>query len=41
VVKLLETLGFKKDAVLRDHYFYNGEFHNGFIYSLLLFELDW
>ena len=38
---LLESLRFKKDATLRDHYFYNGEFHPGFIYSLLLFELEW
>ena len=37
-VKLLESLGFKKDACLRDHHFYNGEFHDTFIYSLLLFE---
>ncbi|MCK4302214.1 MAG: GNAT family N-acetyltransferase [candidate division Zixibacteria bacterium] len=38
---LLESLRFKKDATLRDHYFYNGEFHVGFIYSLLLYELEW
>ncbi len=40
-IKLLETLSFKRDADLRDHYFYDSEFHNGVIYSLLLFELDW
>lgn len=40
-IKLLESLAFKKEASLRDHYFYNGEFHNAYIYSLLLFELDW
>ncbi|MFQ6007316.1 MAG: GNAT family N-acetyltransferase [Candidatus Zixiibacteriota bacterium] len=40
-VGLLKSLGFKKDGTLRDHYFYNGEFHNGYVYSLLLFELDW
>lgn len=39
-VKLLEGLGFKRDAVLRDHYFHNGEFHAGYIYSLLQFEFD-
>jgi RimJ/RimL family protein N-acetyltransferase len=39
-VKLLEGLGFKRDAVLRDHYYYNGEFHPGYIYSLLSFEFD-
>ncbi len=38
---LLESLQFKKDATLRDHYFYDGEFHPGFIYSLLLYELEW
>jgi len=40
-IELLETLGFKRDGALRDHYFYDGEFHNAAIYSLLLFELDW
>ncbi len=40
-VSLLENLGFKKDGTLRDHRFYNGEFHNDLIYSLLLFELEW
>lgn len=40
-VKLLEQLGFKKDGTLRDHQFYDGEFHHCYIYSLLLFELDW
>lgn len=39
-VKLLEGLGFKRDAVLRDHYFHNGEFHAGYIYSLLAFEFE-
>jgi len=40
-IKLMESMGFKRDATLRDHYFLKGEFHNGFIYSLLQFELDW
>ncbi len=39
--ELLESLGFKRDGTLRDHYFYDGEFHSGAVYSLLLFELDW
>ena len=39
-VKLLEKLGFKKDATLRQHYYYKGEFHDGFIYSLLRFEFE-
>ena len=40
-IKLLESLKFKKDATLRDHYFHDGEFHKGYIYSFLLYELDW
>lgn len=40
-LKLLEGLGFKKDATLRDHYFHDGEYRAGFIYSLLRYELDW
>ncbi|MFH1687105.1 MAG: GNAT family protein [bacterium] len=40
-VALLEKLGFKRDAVLRDHYFWDGSFHPGYVYSLLLYELDW
>ena len=40
-IKLLEGLGFKKDATLRDHYFRDGEFRAGVIYSLLRYELDW
>lgn len=40
-VKLLETTGFKRDAVLRQHYYFKGEFFDGYIYSLLRFEFDW
>jgi len=40
-VHLLESLHFNRDATLRNHYYYKGEFHNGLIYSLLLFELNW
>ncbi len=40
-IALLESLEFKKDATLRDHYYYKGEFHAGLIYSLLRFELPW
>lgn len=39
-VALLEGLGFKRDGRLRQHYFYDGAFHDGYIYSLLLYELD-
>lgn len=41
IVKFMESLNFKRDATLRDHQFYDGEFHHCHIYSLLLFELDW
>jgi diamine N-acetyltransferase len=39
-IKLLEGCGFKQDGLLRDHYFYNGQFFAGLIYSLLLFEFE-
>jgi len=39
-VALLEKAGFKRDGTLRHHYFYNGELHDGYIYSLLRFEFD-
>lgn len=39
-VKLLEKLGFKRDATLRDHYFIDGQWFNGYIYSLPLYDLD-
>ncbi|HKK21866.1 MAG TPA: GNAT family protein [candidate division Zixibacteria bacterium] len=38
--KLLESLNFKQEGVLRQHYFYNGQFHDKLVYSLLLFESD-
>ncbi|MFQ5453936.1 MAG: GNAT family N-acetyltransferase [Candidatus Zixiibacteriota bacterium] len=40
-IKLLESLGFEKDGTLRDHHFYDGEFHSDFIYSLVRFDLSW
>ncbi len=39
-IKLLESLGFKRDGVLRRHYFLNGEFQDGLIYSKLAFEME-
>lgn len=39
--KLLEGAGFRRDGVLRHHYFADNEFSNGHLYSLLLFEVDW
>jgi len=40
-VNLLKKTGFKRDAVLRQHYFHNGEFYDGYIYSILRFEFEW
>ncbi len=40
-IALLESVGFKKDGTLRQHYYYNGEYHDRLIYSLLRFEMDW
>ncbi len=39
-IKLLEKLNFKRDAVLRAHYFHDGQYYDGLIYSLLSFEVD-
>lgn len=39
-VALLEKAGFKRDGTLRHHYFYDGELHDGYVYSLLRFEFD-
>lgn len=38
-INLLEALDFKLDGTLRNHHFFNGEFHNKFVYSLLRFEI--
>jgi RimJ/RimL family protein N-acetyltransferase len=40
-IALLESVGFKKDGALRSHHYYNGEYHDKLVYSLLRFELDW
>ncbi len=40
-VALLESVGFKKDGTIRQHYYYEGAFHDKFVYSFLRFELDW
>jgi len=37
-VALLEKAGFKRDGTLRGHYYYNGEFHDGYVYSMLRYE---
>ena len=39
-IKLLTAAGFKRDGVLRQHYFSDREFHDGLVYSLLAFESD-
>lgn len=38
---MLEKLGFRRDGVLRQHHFYNGEYHDVYVYSLLRFESSW
>lgn len=35
-IKLFEKIGFSRDGVLRDHYFYEGKFWNSILFSLLL-----
>ncbi|MDF1543505.1 MAG: GNAT family protein [bacterium] len=40
-IKLLESIGFSRDGVLRNHHFHNGEFSADYIYSLLRAEVDW
>ncbi len=37
-VKLLESLGFKKDGVLREHHLFQGTRHDDFVYSILARE---
>ncbi len=37
---MLEKAGFKRDGTLRHHYFYDGELHDGYIYSLLRYEFE-
>jgi len=37
---LLKKAGFKLDGTLRHHYFYDGEYHNGLVYSLLAYEFE-
>jgi RimJ/RimL family protein N-acetyltransferase len=37
---MLEKAGFRRDGTLRHQYYYNGEFHDGYLYSLLRFEFD-
>jgi RimJ/RimL family protein N-acetyltransferase len=39
-IKVLEAAGFKKDGTLRHHYFYEGEYHHGLIFSVLAHELE-
>jgi RimJ/RimL family protein N-acetyltransferase len=38
-IKLLESLGFERDAVLREHHLYQGRLHDDFVYSIL--AKDW
>lgn len=38
LVALLDKTGFKRDGVLRRHYFSEGEYHDGILFTLLRFE---
>lgn len=37
---LMKKAGFKLDGTLRHHYFYEGEYYDGLVYSLLAFEFN-
>ncbi|MBD3401333.1 GNAT family N-acetyltransferase [candidate division GN15 bacterium] len=37
-VGLLEKAGFKRDGTLRQHFYFDGEYHHGAHYSLMRFE---
>jgi len=39
-VAMLEKAGFKRDGTLRHHYYYDGELHDGYLYSLLRYEFE-
>ena len=39
-IKLAEALHFHRDAELRHHLFYDGEYHDQYLYSLLRFEFN-
>lgn len=39
-VGMLEKAGFKRDGILRHHYYYDGELRDGYLYSLLRYEFD-
>ncbi len=39
-VALLESLGFKRDAILREHHFHDGKLHDDYVYSLLKNECN-
>ena len=37
---LLEAIGFQRDGILRQRHFYDGEFRDVYVYSLLRYEAD-
>lgn len=39
-IALLESLDFKRDGVLRKHHYFNGDYFDKYVYSLLRFEID-
>ncbi|UCC45568.1 MAG: GNAT family N-acetyltransferase, partial [Candidatus Zixiibacteriota bacterium] len=40
-IALLEKLGMKRDGTLRRHYFIDGEYQDGYIYTMLNHESPW
>ncbi len=39
-IKILEKLGFKKEGLLKDHYFFRGKYYDHFLYSLIKREFE-
>ena len=39
-IKLLENAGFKRDGLLREHYYLRGQFYDGVVYSILRSDYD-
>ena len=40
-IALCDTSGFHKEGTLRQHYFYDGDYHDGLLYAMLRYEFAW
>lgn len=40
-IALCDTAGFHKEGTLRQHYFYEGDYHDGLLYAMLRYEFAW